>query len=207
MPVSTPLARLYALAVAEEVASELRHEAVNGFGGLAAMAYQLWRRVTGAHPPLAQDAAIVGVYKGFSTHVTSAAERLEVRFLPDALALSEPVDAAATVRGLARDVAPDAELAIAEGTRPARVHPIELQAIVFGLLDAAGSHPRVRLEANASDLSITVGPLPGPGPDRPSLGVRVAQRLAARWRGEVDLVDSGDGWAARLRLPVEDSVR
>lgn len=201
MSLNPAVARFYALAVAEEVASEMRHDAVNGFGGLAAMAYQLWRRVTTAHPPLAEDGAIVSVYKGFSTHVTTAADRLDVRYLPETAAAPTPVDVERAVRA-----STSASVSAAASLPLLPMEAIELDAMLFGLLDAIDStegHPHVQLDVGADEvISITLSPLARGAIDVHPLGVRVAQRLAARWRGDLAVVASEEGRvSARVRLP------
>jgi hypothetical protein len=193
MSVSVALARFYALAVAEEVASEMRHDAVNGFGGLAAMAYQLWRRVTIAHPPLGEDAAIVGTYKGFSSHVSAAAERLEVRFLPPT-APPAAIDVERVVRATAEAAGSAVEVTVEGVLEPVAIDELELAAIVFGLLDPSGdvAANTVTLAPGAGTVVVTAAPYGAAVVDAPPLGVRVAQRLAAA---------AGDTALARLQLP------
>lgn len=200
MAISDNLARFYARCFAEEVASEMRHDAVNGFGGLSALVFHLWRRATAAHPPLATQPEVAAVYKNFNQQVTGAADRLDVQFLPPTPVGSAPVSPANVARTLVAamddgppvDVAPDSA-----AVTDVSVDRLEMEAMLLALLEAAREHamatpldlPRlsVGVRTHEEGVAIDVGPV-APGSDEtPALGLRVARRLAARWRGYMEL--------------------
>lgn len=214
---------------ADEVASTLRHEALNEIAGLGALIYRLRRRLE-AHPDVeAEIAPLLGALEG---RLTSSPGRLATRFLASPPS-GTTADLPATLRDLvgalrlASGSALPAEVisALTPAESPLAVVDLpELQVAVGCLLEnAIEAHQRsdtrgpvlITVRADRDRRLIEVRdqgpPLAGEllqklldpffstEPGQTGLGLKIARRIAHRWNGEL-LISQDDRPGLKVEL-------
>jgi signal transduction histidine kinase len=211
--------RLYRRFIAEEIAGSLRHRLVNKLAGVGALAFHLKRQLP-AGPSAAAAASVLPL---LDAEVGEASAALDRRFLPPARPDSVPLVAALTETLRAFEPARTAGVELvgpAADPSAALVEADELDLAVFCLLENAcealgAGVVRLRCqEVPGADGMVAVeviddGPaLPSDArnpffttkPGRLGLGLNVAERVALRAGGRLEL-DGGAGVTARLVLP------
>jgi C4-dicarboxylate-specific signal transduction histidine kinase len=213
---------------AEEVASTLRHEALNEIAGLGALIYRLRRRLE-AHPEVESEIApLLGALEG---RLTSSPGRLATRFLASPPS-GTTADLPATLRELvgalrlASGAAPPAEVisALTPAESLAAVDVPELQVAVGCLLEnAIEAHQRsdtrgpvlitVRAERDRRLIEVRdqgppvagellqklLDPFFSTEPGQTGLGLKIARRIAHRWNGEL-LISQDDRPGLKVEL-------
>ena len=208
---------------ADEVASTLRHEALNEIAGLGALVYRLRRRLE-AGPPLAVD--LVSLLDSIETRLSNAPGRLATRFLPGPRP-GQRADMLQAVRqlvagcrsGAGGPLPVEITSALAAAERPtAEVDADELQVAVGCLLEnSLESHTRAGVDASVlltlrgdrDRLMLEVsdqGPALDPAiverlldpffttqPGQAGLGLKIARRIAHRWSGDLLIAPSARG--------------
>jgi signal transduction histidine kinase len=226
---------LKALCVNEEIASTLRHRALNDLSGIGAMLYTLRRRLSDRCPEAAGDDEIRQLFTAIEDRVVGAGRRPPEHFLgPPArggpgvqtdAALSPVFDAAAAF--------PRVRVRLEGGAERVRIDGAELQVAasclvenaVEALLAAGGGTivARVRV-ADPGEAALELDddgeglveaardrmfePFFSTRPGHAGLGLNIARRLARRWGGDLvvtPLVPRGA--RACLTLPSEPRAR
>ena len=220
---------------ADEVASTLRHEALNEIAGLGALIYRLRRRLE-AHPEVeAEVGPLLGSLEG---RLTNSPGRLASRFLP-----SPPADTSADLLAGVRDLVGSLRL-YSGAALPAEVisalSPVEspraavalseLQVAVGCLLEnALEAHQRsdtrgpvlitvrgdrerrvieVRDQGPPLDpelLQRLLDPFFTTQPGQTGLGLKIARRIAHRWNGEL-LISQDDRPGLKVELVLSAAV-
>jgi signal transduction histidine kinase len=199
--------------IAEEVASGMRHAAVNKLAGLGALAFHLKRQL----PADQLTEAAAAVLPLLDAQVGDATAALERRFLPppppdpDPVAL--PAALAETLRAAGVEAGPHEPCtALIDATEL----DVALQCLLENACEAAAGGPvrvRCRVLAGEEDMVAVEVVDQGPGlpeqardpffttkPGRLGLGLNIAARVAMRARGRLEVQDAG-GCTARLVLP------
>jgi signal transduction histidine kinase len=216
---------------ADEVASTLRHEALNEIAGLGALIFRLRRRLE-AHPELTDELA--PLLSSLDARLSSSPGRLATRFLT-----SPPPGSRADLPGAIRELVSGlrlldggpvpvevvAALAASESGLTAVSAP-ELQVAVGCLVENAFEAQRragtsapvlVKLRAERDRRVIEVrdqGPPLEPAllqklldpffttvPGQTGLGLKIARRIAHRWNGELLIAQEQPGLKVELTLP------
>lgn len=217
MPVPDDVHHRYALAIADEIASEMRHEAVNAFGALSALSFHLWRRIGTAFPEVPASADLSALFRSLNDRATSSAEALEIRFL-DGPCNGARSDLRAALAH-ATSVMPVRLVISDETSCEVAMDGTDLSALLLGLLCGArtddGVVTTVEPLAESPDRVVArIAPTPfaakafdvALASDPASLGVRVARRLAHRWAGDLrPIVGERPAEGLVLELPVARS--
>jgi C4-dicarboxylate-specific signal transduction histidine kinase len=202
--------------IAEEVASSLRHTAVNKLAGVGALAFHLKRQL----PAGQLSEAAAAVLPLLDTQVGDATAALELRFLPPPPAHPDPVPLPAALAETLRASTTAGVEAGPHDACTALVDAAELDLALHCLLEnaceaAAGAPVRVRCRVLPDEEEMVAVEVVDRGPGLPErardpffttkpghlgLGLNIAARVAMRARGRLELQD-GDGCTARLVLP------
>jgi signal transduction histidine kinase len=203
------LGYLRTLCAADEVASILRHEALNEIAGLGALVFRLRRRIEAR---LTVDGDLQQVLDTLETRLTNSQARLAANFLP-AAALNARADFVALLSelparmGIAAEVesallpAEPRELAI-DGDELCVAVGCLLENAAESLARAGSTQPvSVRLRGDRERRLIEVvdagagvdtavlerllDPFFTTRPDGGGLGLKIARRIAHRWNGEL----------------------
>jgi signal transduction histidine kinase len=213
--------RLHRRFIAEEVVVGLRHKLLNKLAGVGALAFHLKRQL----PP--EQTAAASVLPLLEAEVAEASAALDFRFLEPAVARPDPVPLEAaltgTLRSFARARSPGVELiGPAHDPSLALIEAGELDLAVYCLLEnaceaLAGRGAAVRLRCHdlgGPEMMVAVevldqgselpeqarDPFFSTKPGRLGLGLNVAERVAVRAGGRLEL-EGGAGVTARLVLP------
>lgn len=216
MPIPDDVHARYALALADEIAAEMRHEAVNAFGALSALSFHLWRRIGMAFPAVPASPELATLWKTLNERTTMSAERLDVHFLetpPDSARASLRVallQNGAGEGGRIRLASEDLD----ELGWDVAIDGTDLAALVLGLLVGArpedGTTATIAYAGDLRDrLHLRLAPTPFAARafdldlpnDAASLGVRVAKRLANLWGGELKPLNERVAEGLVLDLP------
>jgi signal transduction histidine kinase len=204
-----PLAYLRSLCAADEVASTLRHEALNEIAGIGALTYRLRRRLEARFD---KDPDVLGVLDSLEARMAASPTRLGIRFLPPPHPASR-ADLLATARSVITDLDLRAEIVCTLGDKESPVvtgDPQELRVAVGCLVEnsaealrlAGRSGPllvEVRAERDRRVLEVRddgdpvdpalaerlLDPFFTTRPGRAGLGLKIARRIAQRWNGEL----------------------
>jgi signal transduction histidine kinase len=206
------LARLRVLCAADEVASTLRHQALNELTGVGALLYRVRARL--GLSLLAGGRGTSGelgsLFDSIEARVQGAPERLAARFLPPASPAAR-ADLVAQVKGLLEALGLEAQLdGIA--TAPAAIAGDEFDVAVGCLVENAvealalggregslaiaiaprGDRWSVQINDNGVGVDESVfehllEPFYTTHPGRAGLGLKMARRIAHRWGGELTL--------------------
>jgi signal transduction histidine kinase len=222
------LAYLRCLCAADEVASTLRHEALNEIAGIGALTYRLRRRLEARFD---KDPDVLGVLDSLEARMAGSPTRLGIRFLPSPRAGSR-ADLLVSARAVLADLALPAEITCALGPAESPVvagDPEELKVAVGCLLENSAealhlsgrSGPllvevraerdrrvlEVRDDGDALDPAVAerlLDPFFTTRPGRAGLGLKIARRIAQRWNGELLLSRTEPrGLRVELVFPVD----
>jgi signal transduction histidine kinase len=220
------LAYLRTLFAADEVASILRHEAMNEIAGLGALVFRLRRRIEAR---VSVDGELGQVLETLENRLANSQARLSARFLP-----SPALDARANLPALLGQLSALTGIAVevrstltgAESAEAA-IDADELRVALGCLLEnaaealqQAGSPQPVQMSLRAERDRLIIGVVDagaGAAPavfdrlldpffttqqGRGGLGLKIARRIAHRWAGEL-LVTRAEpqGLSVELQLP------
>jgi signal transduction histidine kinase len=221
------LAHLRTLCAADEVASILRHEALNEIAGLGALVFRLRRRI---EVRMTVDGDLQQVLETLETRLTNSQARLAAHFLPSA-----PVNARADLAAVLAElpgrmgIAATVESALGVHEPPdAAIDTDELSVAVGCLLEnaveslaRAGSDQPVALRlhgdrerrvidvvdagvgVDAAALDRLLDPFFTTRAAGGGLGLKIARRIAHRWNGELLVAPAQPrGLRVQLVLPV-----
>lgn len=213
------LGYLRGLCAADEVASTLRHQALNEIAGVGALLYRLRRRLA-AH---ALDPEVTNVLDAIDARLAGGPGRLATRFLRTSTGAGGHVDLTELARSTVTSLNA-AAVVDADGPVLAVVDPDEIRVAIGCLLenaaDVASSAEAIRVEVSQDSQRRVVG-VRDDGPaleaslleklldpfftthaGRAGLGLKIARRIAQRWNGEL-LISPGEmrGLLVELVLP------
>jgi signal transduction histidine kinase len=204
-----PLAYLRCLCAADEVASTLRHEALNEIAGIGALTYRLRRRLEARFD---KDPDVLGVLDSLEARMAASPTRLGIRFLPPPRPGTR-ADLLAIARTVVADLALRAEIVCSLGPTESPVvtgDPEELKVAIGCLVE--NSSEALRLAGRSGPLLVEIraerdrrvlevrddGDVLDPAlaerlldpffttrPGRAGLGLKIARRIAQRWNGEL----------------------
>jgi signal transduction histidine kinase len=204
------LARLRMLCAADEVASTLRHQALNELTGIGALLYRVRARL-GLNLLAAgrgTSGELGSLFDSIEARVQGAPERLSVRFLPPASPAAR-ADLVAQVKGMLEALGLQAQVA-GVATAPAAIAGDELDVAVGCVVENAVE--ALALGGREGNLAIAVAPRgdrwslqindDGIGVEenvfehllepfytthtgRAGLGLKVARRITHRWGGDL----------------------
>jgi signal transduction histidine kinase len=231
-PLSWPraLSRLRTLCAADEVASTLRHQALNELTGIGALLYRVRSRL-GTAVALGGRSSVgelQPLFDSMEARLHGAPVRLGYRFLPEASAGTR-CDLAAQAAALLEGLGVEAPV---HCTRPAHalVASEELEVALGCLVENAvealaqagrQGHLAVQIDRRADRWAVEVqddgvgvdataishlfDPFFTTHPGRAGLGLKIARRIAHRWSGEL-LVARREpaGFSAALLLPIDE---
>lgn len=222
------LAYLRCLCAADEVASTLRHEALNEIAGIGALTYRLRRRLEARFD---KDPDVLGVLDSVEARMAASPTRLGIRFLPPPRAGAR-ADLLAAARAVLGDLGLPAEITctLGPGESTQVASDGEELKVAIGCLLENGSEAmqlsqrngpllidvrsdgnqrmlEVRDDGDAVDPAVAerlLDPFFTTHPGRAGLGLKIARRIAQRWNGEL-LLARGEprGLRVELVLPVE----
>jgi signal transduction histidine kinase len=224
---SAPLAWLRGLCAAEEVASTLRHEALNELAGIGALLFRLRRRLeadrAGVLPP-----EVLKVFEAIDARFGAAPDKFGGHFLPPprpGLRAELRARALAAIAGLGLPATVGVGLdegaplwAGADGDELEVAIACLLENAVQAITTAGAGAVTVRCSQQGQNVSVEVSddaevipeeraermldPFFSSRPGRPGLGLKIARRVAQRWGGELLLSPGAPrGLCARLSLP------
>jgi signal transduction histidine kinase len=227
-PVAWPraLAELRHAIALDEVASTLRHTALNDLAGMGALIYRLRRAIESSE--LGSDPDIAGVLRTLDTRIANAPAKLALRFMPPP-ARPASAELGAAARSVAAALAGGAAIdtaGLGDAERWAAVPRDELEVAFGCLLEnaieatslagqgtiaiaatdvPAGVALEVRDDAELIDAARAerlFDPFFSTRPGRAGLGLKIARAIAHRWEGELLLARAAPrGLIARLELP------
>ena len=227
-PWPAQLAYVRSLCAADEVASTLRHEALNEIAGLGALTYRLRRRLEARFD---KDPDVLGVLDALEARMAASPTRLGIRFLPPPRPETR-ADLVAAARSALTDLAIPAEMicGLAAGESPVvAADPDELKVAIGCLaensvqaLHRAGLEGPLFIEVKADkdrrvlavrdhgealDPAVAerlLDPFFTTQKGRAGLGLKIARRIAQRWNGEL-LVSRVEprGLCVELVFPLE----
>ena len=223
------LAYLRCLCAADEVASTLRHEALNEIAGIGALTYRLRRRLEARFND--KDPDVLGVLDSLEARMAASPTRLGIRFLPPPRPGAR-TDLLASARAVLGELGLPAEITCTLGPGESTLvsgDGEELKVAIGCLLEngsealqrsgrngpllievrAEGDRRmlEVRDDGDALDPAVAerlLDPFFTTYPGRAGLGLKIARRIAQRWNGEL-LLARGEprGLRVELVLPVE----
>jgi C4-dicarboxylate-specific signal transduction histidine kinase len=210
----------------DEVASTMRHTALNDVAAMSALLYRLRRGIESS--PLAENPEMIHVLRALETRIAGASGKLAVRFMAPA-GRAERAGLGAAIRAIVAALAPSAEVALPWGAGEegwAAIARDELEVGLGCLLENAVEAVQlagrgtitVRAVESKSVLALEVAddaetidaeradklfdPFFTTRPGHPGLGLKISRAVAHRWEGELVLTPrSPAGLAARLELP------
>jgi signal transduction histidine kinase len=210
------LHQLFAVYLAEEVVSSIRHSVVNDLTALSALCYRLKIEHVVPLSETESGRSAQDLLENIQAYVKLASRRLEVAFLPAGMPAAGAVDVASLLRELvARMPGPrgvPVEVKVEEGTSPSLVvDGVELELAVACLLEnafeslesgaggrvilraAVGPNDTVRIEVEDDGMSLgskargrVFEAFFTTKSGHLGLGLNVARRIAGRWGGTVD---------------------
>ena len=203
------LAYVRSLCAADEVASTLRHEALNEIAGIGALTYRLRRRLEARFD---KDPDVIAVLDALETRMAASPTRLAIRFLPPPRPETR-ADLVGAVRAALTELGIPAELSCSLASTDSPVvaaDPDELKVAIGCLaensleaLHRAGRDGPLFVEVRADrqqrvlevrDHGETLDPAVAERlldpffttqPGRAGLGLKIARRIAQRWNGEL----------------------
>jgi signal transduction histidine kinase len=223
-------ARLSAF-VAEEVMSSVRHSVVNDLTALAALCYRLKIEHLVRIDDQGAARSAHDLLDNIQAYVGTASRRLALSFVPEPAPMPPPVDARATIAGVAARMPPPPGVTLVgpgEGVVTIQIDGPDLELAVACLLanayDAvahAGGGPirirceqdgpqnvRIDVEQDGAPMGAKVRarvfePFFSTKPGHLGVGLNVARRIAGRWGGTLELAtEQTKGVVSTLSLPV-----
>jgi signal transduction histidine kinase len=221
------LIRLRLLCAADEVASTMRHQALNELTGIGALLYRVRTRLGLGLLAAGRGATgeLGSLFDSLDARVQGAPERLSHRFLPP-ISPSARADLVAQTKGLLEalrlearvDGAPSAPAAIAGDELDVAVGCLVENAVEALALAGREGILAITIASRGDQWSLQVSddgvgveaeafehlldPFYTSHPGRAGLGLKVARRIAHRWGGELTLTRRQPrGLTAELLLP------
>jgi C4-dicarboxylate-specific signal transduction histidine kinase len=216
------LARLRHKACLDEVASTLRHTALNDFAGVGALVYRLRRRVEAATP--GPDPEVVAALEAIEARIAAAPARLNARFMP-AVERTARTEVGPALGELVAVLGANVSLDAGPGGWAAidrHELAVAVACLVENAAEAVAAAGRGTITVTSSTdhgtLAIEIGddaeaidallaerlfdPFFSTRLGHQGLGLKIARAIAHRWDGELLLTPRRPaGLSARLELP------